>query len=259
MSRVLITLFICVIALAGVWSLRTRAHSAVEGQPEDRVQKARVLREEKLRKLCSDNKLPYPPRELFLRAMKREQVLEVWAGGEEKKPLLLLTTYPLTAYSGVLGPKRREGDRQIPEGVYHIDRFNPRSSFHLSLGVNYQNSSDKKFADPKKPGGDIFIHGRAASVGCLAIGDEAIEELYVLAKDVSNLAAGKKIPVHIFPAKMNDPEWKPAETEEAKANPNLTTFWENLLPIYTRFEETRSVPDVEVKEDGRYQLKDRPQ
>ncbi|RYD76792.1 MAG: hypothetical protein EOP84_16425 [Verrucomicrobiaceae bacterium] len=258
MSRPLITLLICVIAIVGAWSLRARVSGKEGDHPEDRVQQARLLREEKLRKLCSDNKLSYPPRRLFLRAMKWEQILEVWAGDDENKPLQLLVTYPLTAFSGKLGPKRREGDYQIPEGVYRIDRFNPRSSFHLSLGLNYPNESDRQLSDPKKPGSDIFIHGRAASVGCLAIGDEAIEELYVLARDVPGSANGK-ITVHIFPARMNDPEWKPAETREAKANPEILTFWESLLSIYNRFEETRKVPEVEVEKGGVYRLRDTAQ
>jgi murein L,D-transpeptidase YafK len=258
MSRFLIILVLCAAALLSIWDFQSPAAAEGKSEPEDRVAQARELREEKLRKRCSDKNLTYPPRELFLRALKREQTLEVWAGNEGGKTLQLLVTYPLTAFSGVLGPKRREGDRQIPEGVYHIDRFNPRSAFHMSIGLNNPNSAERRFADHKKPGGDIFIHGRAASVGCLAIGDEAIEELYVLATDVSEIAQ-HPIPVHIFPARMNEPEWKPSETTEAEENPALTAFWENLRPIYARFEETRIPPEVKVEADGRYQLKgDKP-
>jgi murein L,D-transpeptidase YafK len=138
--------------------------------------------------------------------------------------------------------------------VYHIDRFNPQSSYHLSLGLNYPNTSDRRFADPEKPGSDIFIHGRASSVGCLAIGDEAIEEVYVLASDVSN-GTQHRIPVHIFPARMDDHAWAPDSSDEAGSNPELLAFWENLRPVYTRFEQTRRVPEVTVDDAGRYRLR----
>lgn len=251
MSRSLIVLLLCLVAALGVWTLRSRLFPSFdEAAPaEDRVANARSLREKKLRALCTDHNLAYPPAELFFRAMKQERLLEVWAG-ENERPLQLLATYPLTAFSGKLGPKRREGDLQIPEGVYHIDRFNPRSSYHLSMGLNYPNTSDRRFADSEKPGSDIFIHGRASSVGCLAIGDEAIEEVYVLASDVSN-GTRRKIPVHIFPARMDDLTWAPGDV----SNLELLAFWENLRPIYTRFEHTRRVPEITVDDEGHYRLR----
>lgn len=255
MSRTLVVLLLCLVAALGVWTLRSRLFPPLqETHPtEDRVAGARSLREKKLRALCADRKLNYPPAELFLRAMKRERVLEVWAG-DSGEDLQLLATYPLTAFSGQLGPKRREGDRQIPEGVYYIDRFNPRSSYHLSLGLNYPNTSDRRFADPEKPGSDIFIHGKSVSIGCLAIGDEAIEEVYILASDVSNGTRGK-IPVHIFPARMDDSTSTLDGSDEAGSNPELLAFWENLRPVYFRFEQTRRVPMVTIDDAGRYRLR----
>ncbi|MHA3774223.1 L,D-transpeptidase family protein [Verrucomicrobiota bacterium sgz303538] len=230
--------------------------AAAPAQPaatEDRVTPARAAREAKLRQLCAEQSLPYPPSELFIRALKREQMVEVWAG-EAEQPLKLLASYPLTAFSGHLGPKRREGDRQIPEGVYAIDRFNPLSSFHLSLGLDYPNKSDHFLSDPEKPGYDIFIHGGAASVGCLAIGNDAIEELFILATDVRSRSNRGDFPVHIFPARMDNPQWYRDNGSDMPPDSNLVRFWENLRPIYLQFEKSGRVPRVSVDELGLYRL-----
>lgn len=79
--------------------------------------------------------------------------------------------------SGTLGPKRMEGDYQMPEGFYYINEFKPYSNFHLALGINYPNASDKVLSDARRPGGDIYIHGGCVSTGCIAISDQPIEEL----------------------------------------------------------------------------------
>lgn len=115
---------------------------------------------------------------LQILAFKKERYVEVWAPGWDK-PLL----YPMTAFSGNLGPKLREGDRQIPEGIYDIEYLNPCSRFYLSMKVNYPNAFDQKQAEIEgrtQLGGDIMIHGKAATVGCIPIGDEAIEDLFYL-------------------------------------------------------------------------------
>ncbi len=95
----------------------------------------------------------------------------------------LVASYPILAVSGGPGPKRREGDKQVPEGFYEIDRFNPKSLFHLSLGLNYPNAADRVLSDREHPGGDIFIHGSNVTVGCAPLGNDAIEELYLAALD----------------------------------------------------------------------------
>lgn len=128
-----------------------------------------------------DAGVAYPPNRLVLVGLKAERELEVWADSGES--FRRIHTYPLLAASGGAGPKLREGDHQVPEGVYRIESLNPNSSFHLSLRLNYPNDFDRaRAADDGRTnlGGDIFIHGKAASVGCLAIGDEAVEELFVI-------------------------------------------------------------------------------
>jgi hypothetical protein len=134
----------------------------------------------------------YPPDGLRLVALKQEGVLEVWiptrastsgAPGDWRR----LRTYPILAASGGPGPKTRQGDLQVPEGTYRLTSFNPNSRYHLSIRVDYPNRHDRAAAAAEgrtNLGGDIYIHGRAVSIGCLAIGDAAIEELYLLLAEV---------------------------------------------------------------------------
>lgn len=126
--------------------------------------------------------IAYPPKRIVLVGLKQERQLEVWGSGDGKK-YKLLHTYPILAASGVLGPKLREGDRQVPEGLYRVELLNPNSLYHLSLRVNYPNAFDLQHAKEEgrtEPGSDIMIHGKAASIGCLAMGDPAVEEIFVL-------------------------------------------------------------------------------
>lgn len=123
----------------------------------------------------------YPSEGLAFVVLKQEKELEVWASLEGK--WVFIRTYKILAASGVKGPKQKQGDRQVPEGIYHIVDLNPSSRFHLSMKINYPNSYDLQRAhDDKRSnlGGDIYIHGKAKSIGCLAVGDPAIEELFVL-------------------------------------------------------------------------------
>jgi hypothetical protein len=126
-------------------------------------------------------KVSYPPKEITLVALKQERKLELWA--RDNKEFRLIHTYHIQAASGVAGPKLRLGDKQVPEGIYRIDGLNPNSHYHLSMKLNYPNEFDLFHAELEgrtEPGSDIFIHGRAVSIGCLAMGDEAIEELFIL-------------------------------------------------------------------------------
>lgn len=138
-----------------------------------------------LRAAAESRGLGYPPGQLTLVGLKAERVLEVWARSSGE--WVLYRTYPVLAASGGPGPKLLEGDRQVPEGIYRLTAFNPNSSYHLSVRVDYPNRADLEAANADgrtNLGGDIFIHGKAVSIGCLAIGDEPIEELYLLLADV---------------------------------------------------------------------------
>lgn len=123
----------------------------------------------------------WPPREIAFLVLKQERRMAVWARkGESWR---FIRNYPILAASGHAGPKLREGDLQVPEGVYRIEHLNPNSSYHLSMKVSYPNAFDRRMAardGRTRLGGDIFIHGRAVSIGCVALGDPAIEELFTL-------------------------------------------------------------------------------
>lgn len=124
----------------------------------------------------------YPPEKITLLAIKDEKALEVWAS--DGSVHRYIHTYEIKKASGKSGPKLREGDRQVPEGIYRVVGLNPKSAYHLSMKLNYPNAFDLYYAKKEgrnRPGANIFIHGKAYSIGCLAMGDPAIEELFVLA------------------------------------------------------------------------------
>jgi murein L,D-transpeptidase YafK len=127
----------------------------------------------------------YPPRKIILVGLKQEKLLEVWVAGEGGQ-YEYLGSYPILGASGNLGPKLAEGDGQVPEGIYRIESLNPNSLYHLALRVDYPNRFDtmKGAVDGRTDlGSDIMIHGKSASIGCLAMGDQAAEDLFVMAAD----------------------------------------------------------------------------
>ena len=215
------------------------------GSSADRVAQARKNCEASLEKLCESRGLSYPVKRLFVRAFKAEKVLEVW-GADKAGPMVLIKSYLVAAQSGGPGPKRKEGDRQVPEGFYSVDRFNPLSKFHLSLGLNYPNASDRVRGDHEHPGSDIFIHGDQKSIGCLAITDPMIEEIYLLA--LGSKEAG--IPAHVFPCRMEGQVYRQLRAEY----PEFTAFWDELEPVFRSFERTKRVPTVKTSAKGAYSL-----
>jgi hypothetical protein len=174
-------------------SPRNPSGSTAGGQPpQRRVTLAERLGEispgakKRLAEKFDAAKIAWPPSEIAMIALKDERILELYA----RLPSLewkLVHRYPVLAASGGIGPKLRQGDKQVPEGIYRIIFLNPQSRYHVSLRVNYPNAFDRQMAakDGRRDlGGDIMIHGKASSAGCLAVGDEAAEELFVLAAEV---------------------------------------------------------------------------
>jgi murein L,D-transpeptidase YafK len=202
-----------------------------------RVQNAYHAKEETVRQYFSDKKLSYSSFELLIRAFKKEMKLEAWVKEKGKEKFTLLVTYDFCATSGKLGPKREEGDLQIPEGLYHVSHFNPLSKFHLALGVSYPNSYDNKHNNPVHPGGAIYIHGDCMTTGCIPITDDKIKELYLLAVEARSQGQ-EKISIHIFPARL-----KPGVREQLIAETNVDKItqelWTNLQQIYLDFEKSR--------------------
>ena len=174
----------------------------------DVVKKQSASVDTDLKPLFSKQNISYPPKEIALITFKDSKVMELWA--RDLNDFKLIRTYPVKAASGELGPKLEEGDRQVPEGIYIIEAFNPNSSYHLSMKLNYPNQFDLKWANHEGrefPGTNIFIHGKAVSIGCLAMGDKAIEELFVLSK----LVGLKDIRVIISPS---DPLLTPLKNKD---------------------------------------------
>jgi len=218
-----------------------------------KVQVAYAEKYDEIRLHCNKAGIDINNIQIFLRAFKKERKLEVWAKNSKDDRYVLIRKYRFCNASGKLGPKRKQGDLQTPEGFYFINRFNPKSKFFLSLGTNYPNKSDLFFADKKTPGGDIFIHGNCVTTGCIPITDDKIKELYILAVEARN-SGQKKIPIYIFPVKMQ--QFKYRELKKSYSdNYDLISFWENLKPIYDYFESNKQLPEIWVDWDGKYQIK----
>lgn len=213
----------------------------------ERVRNAFETAGGRLRADFKERHLAFPPKNIFFRVFKKERVFQVWIGSG--RAFHLFRDYEIAASSGTLGPKRESGDNQVPEGCYFIDRFNPLSKFHLSLGLDYPNASDKVWGRPGRLGGDIFVHGGSATIGCIPLTNDKIEEVYVLA--VEARTQGQKIPIHIFPTRMSG-----RDLEDAIASfPHFETFWRTLVPIYLSFENTHRLAPITTDAKGNYVIK----
>lgn len=187
---------------------------------------------------------------ILLIAYKSERKLELYAKNETDTEFKKIRSYDICANSGTLGPKRQQGDLQVPEGFYYINRFNPYSSFYLSLGLNYPNASDKKKSNAKDLGGDIFIHGNCVTIGCLPMTDDIIKEIYLYAVYAKNTGQNK-IPVYIFPFKMTDKNFKYYHNQY-KNNEQLINFWINLKLGYQQFQSEKKILNIHVDSSGKY-------
>jgi hypothetical protein len=164
---------------------------------------------------CHRANLPFPPSRIVILAFKHERQLQIYAGPNDQS-LKRIATYPILAASGTLGPKLQEGDRQVPEGVYPLESLNPNSRFHVALRIGYPNDFDKQMAQRDartQLGGDIMIHGGQSSIGCLAIGDPAAEDLFVLAantgiQNATILLCPLDLRTHPPPSNLNT-GWRP--------------------------------------------------
>ncbi|MDN5199958.1 L,D-transpeptidase family protein [Fulvivirgaceae bacterium BMA10] len=212
-----------------------------------RVRAAYQHNKEGLKELLAKRNISNFRIDLFIRAFKKEELLEVWVKQKGDDKYLHLMDFPFCESSGALGPKRKEGDFQIPEGFYHIDRFNPSSNFHLSLGLNYPNKSDRIKGDKANPGSNIFIHGGCATIGCIPITDEKIKSLYILAVEAKTNGQ-TNIPVHIFPSHLDKISYDKLKANNGRHDP----FWKNLKAGYDYFAREHIVPQIGVNHAGDY-------
>lgn len=178
---------------------------------------------------------------VFIRIFKLPGELEIWLGQNGR--YRFFKSYPICSYSGYLGPKLKEGDWQSPEGFYSVtaERMNPRSSYHLSFNIGYPNDYDRIL---NRGGGDIMVHGSCSSMGCFAMNDYRIEEIYTLVH--AALAGGQdSVAVHVFPFPLTD-----ANLNKFRSSPWFG-FWNNLKEGFDVFERTGEVPKIQAA-GGRY-------
>ena len=216
-----------------------------------RISDAMSRKEDTLRKQFEEKKLPWPAKFIYLRSFKYDSQLEVWVKYDQSEKFRLFKTYKVCALSGSLGPKRMQGDFQVPEGFYYVNEFNPRSEYHLSLGLNYPNSSDKLLADSMQPGGDIYIHGSCVTTGCIPVTNQQIEELYILATNAKS-EGQDFIPVHIFPVQFKNTRSVEYLTRFLKDFPEYTGLSKEMKKAYQYFEKTKQLPLVLVNSKGGY-------
>lgn len=204
-----------------------------------------------LKKQFEAKGLVWPAKYVYIRSFKYDALLEVWVKNNYKEQYKLFNTYRVCMQSGTMGPKRLQGDFQVPEGFYYINEFKPNSNYHLSLGLNYPNASDRILSDSLRPGGDIYIHGSCVSVGCIPLTDGQIEELYIITSYAK--ASGEDfIPVHVFPVKYNQRRSFEYFKTTTKNNPSLQKFGLQLKVFFDKFEETKQIPLVLINNKGEY-------
>jgi len=187
---------------------------------------------------------------ILIVAYKSEAILDIYAKGSKEASYRKLASYPICAASGGPGPKRRQGDGQVPEGFYRIDRFNPVSNFHLSLGLDYPNAADKLRTRAANLGGDIFIHGSCVTIGCLPMTNAVIEEIYLYAAYARN-SGQKDIPVYVFPFRMTQENMEKFEAIY-RGQSEMLAFWRNIKKGYDKFIESSKALTVNVMGNGDY-------
>jgi murein L,D-transpeptidase YafK len=208
-------------------------------------------KEDTLQKQFAAKGLDWPAKNIYIRSFKYDSQLEVWVRNSTKESFKLFKTYRVCALAGTLGPKRLQGDYQVPEGFYFINEFNPNSNYYLSLGLNYPNMSDKILSDSLQPGGDIYIHGSCVTVGCIPITDQQIDEVYILAAYAKD-AGQDFIPVHIYPIRYANKKSAAYLAQLTKTDKQLKNFAETLEAAYDHFELTHQLPLIMTNTQGDY-------
>lgn len=216
------------------------APSDIPSSPRSRESIARVKPE--LECKLAEQALEYGA-PIYIRIFKEKKELEVWIKKEDC--FRLFKKYPVCTYgNGSLGPKTRKGDGQAPEGFYFVspDRLNPVSNFHLSFNIGYPNRYDRVHG---RTGGALMVHGSCVSIGCFAMTDKIIEEIYALA-DAAFRRGQPFFKIHIFPFRMTE------ENMERHKVSKWILFWENLKEGYDFFTHNGNLPPDVLVEDGRY-------
>lgn len=208
------------------------------------------MKEDTLKKQLAAINISWPLKQMYVRSFKYDSQMEVWVRNNAHEAFKLFKTYKVCALSGALGPKRIEGDYQVPEGFYYINEFNPKSNYNMSLGLNYPNASDLLLSDSVKPGNDIYIHGSCVTVGCIPINSQ-IDELYLLASYAHDQGQDF-IPVHIFPIRYNVEKSRNFLVRAVKEDHAYGQFSEKLKEVFDYFEKHKKLPLISVNQKGEY-------
>jgi murein L,D-transpeptidase YafK len=216
-----------------------------------KVANAIKTKEDTLKKQFEKANLQWPPKQIYLRSFKYDSQLEVWVRNNSKDVFKLFKAYKVCALSGAMGPKRIEGDYQVPEGFYCINEFRPNSTYHLALGINYPNASDLLLSDSLKPGNEIYIHGNCITVGCIPLQNDPIEELYLLTSQAKNNGEDF-IPIHIFPIRFNNKKSAEYLGKVTKDDAGYQLFINQLQEVYDYFELHKKLPLISVNKKGEY-------
>lgn len=198
---------------------------------------------------CSKNRPPYKPEvevkkvsgsPVFIRIFKEESILELWTLPEDSEKFELYKSYPVCKWSGDLGPKLKEGDRQSPEGFYTVGKsqLKPDSRFHRAFNIGFPNQFDKANG---RTGSFIMVHGDCVSIGCYAMTDDLIDEIYFLVESALNKGQ-KEFPVHIFPFRMTNKNMQKHKSHM------WFSFWQNLKTGYDIFEKSHIPPNISVED-----------
>ncbi|MGZ3882714.1 MAG: L,D-transpeptidase family protein [Bacteroidia bacterium] len=240
-------LFIFLLAGSPLWAQNSSFKDAQ--LKNGRVKQAYATKWEPLAKELKAKSVDPANFDVFIRVFKLEKELELWVKNKSDKSYTFLKKIAVCASSGDLGPKRREGDRQVPEGMYEISVFNPASDYFLAVKVSYPNQSDRILA--KGPtGGDIMIHGNCVTIGCIPLQDEPVKDLYLLCVEARNRKS--PIRVEIYPCHLKEEnltKLKNAYPEE-KVN-----FWNNLKTAYAYFEAHQQPVKYTIDKKGNYVFK----
>jgi murein L,D-transpeptidase YafK len=223
----------------------------IQRSSSPKVSDVLARKEDTLKRQFEEKGLKWPAKFIYIRSFKYDSQLELWVKQTPQEKYKLFKSYKICALAGTLGPKRMLGDYQVPEGVYYINEFNPKSQYHLSLGLNYPNASDRILSDSLQPGGDIYIHGSCVTTGCIPVTDKQIEEIYILAMHAKD-EGQDFIPVHIFPVQFKNKASNDYLVRYLKDFPEYTGMANSLKQLYYYFEKTKEIPVVMVNKKGEY-------
>lgn len=213
-----------------------------------RVKQAYTEKWEGLQTTLKAKKIEPGNMDVYIRVFKHEGELEMWLKNKTDQKYTFFKKLAVCAASGDLGPKRREGDGQVPEGIYDVPFFNPNSNYYLALKVGYPNKSDRVLA--KGPtGGDIMIHGNCVTIGCIPLQDDPVKEVYMCCVEAKN--KNNSIRVEIFPCRFSEENSKLLASYSADKN----NFWNNLKPAYAFFEKHNMPAQYTIDNAGQYVFK----